>query len=191
MEPNLFSLLSGLRGPLRTIALAAAIVASSFVPRAHAQATTGDVVGTVVDSTGSAIPGATVELTNVDTHEKRIVVTGDSGQYTFTLLKPNRYSIAISRTGFKKSTTNTFSLAAGDRAREDSTLQVGAEDQTVQVEAQAPVLQSDSSVLTATITNKATQDLPLNGRNYINLVQVVPGGIGGFKQRLGQRESSR
>src|SRR5882757_6761740 len=172
MKPNLFSLLSGrnctgLRGEapslsrsgrphsLRTIVVAVAIVAGSFVSRAHAQATTGDVVGTVVDSTGSAIPGATVELTNLDTHEKRIMVTGDAGQYTFTLLKPNRYSIAISRTGFKKSTTNTFSLAAGDRAREDSALQVGGEDQTVQVEAQAPVLQSDSSVLAATITNKA------------------------------------
>jgi hypothetical protein len=53
----------------------------------------------------------------VDTHEKRTVVTGDSGQYTFTLLKPNRYSLVISRSGFKKSTINTFSLAAGDRAR--------------------------------------------------------------------------
>ncbi len=168
-------------------------MASSFVSRARAQATTGDVVGTVVDSTGSAIPGATVELTNVDTHEKRTLVTGDAGQYTFTLLKPNRYSIAISRTGFKKSTTNTFSLAAGDRAREDSTLQVGGEDQTVQVEAQAPVLQSDSSVLAATITNKATQDLPLNGRNYINLVQVVPGGTEGLNNGLasGNRPDDR
>jgi hypothetical protein len=151
------------------------------------------VVGTVVDSTGSAIPGATVELTNMDTHEKRTVVTGDSGQYTFTLLTPNRYSLAISRSGFKKSTINTFSLAAGDRARQDSTLQVGAEDQTVQVEAQAPVLQSDSSVLAATITNEATQDLPLNGRNYINLVQVVPGASEGLNNGLasGNRPDDR
>jgi hypothetical protein len=185
---------SGLPHSLRTAVVAGAIVASGlFLSRACAQATTGDVVGTIVDSTGSAIPGASVELTNVDTHEKRTIVTGDAGQYTFTLLKPNRYSIAISRAGFKKSTTNTFSLAAGDRAREDSTLQVGGEDQTVQVEAQAPVLQSDSSVLAATITNKATQDLPLNGRNYINLVQVVPGGTEGLNNGLasGNRPDDR
>jgi hypothetical protein len=178
----------------RVAVLAGVVLTSSLVvSRAHAQATTGDVVGTVVDSTGSAIPGATVELTNVDTHEKRTVVTGDSGQYTFTLLKPNRYSLAISRSGFKKSTINTFSLAAGDRARQDSTLQVGAEDQTVQVEAQAPVLQSDSSVLAATITNEATQDLPLNGRNYINLVQVVPGATEGLNNGLasGNRPDDR
>lgn len=185
---------SGLLRSLRTAVVAGAIIAGSlFLSRAYAQATTGDVVGTIVDSTGSAIPGATVELTNVDTHEKRTIVTGDAGEYTFTLLKPNRYSIAISRTGFKKSTTNTFSLAAGDRAREDSTLQVGGEDQTVQVEAQAPVLQSDSSVLSATITNKATQDLPLNGRNYINLVQVVPGATEGLNNGLasGNRPDDR
>ena len=178
----------------RVAVVAGVVLTSSVVVScAHAQATTGDVVGTVVDSTGSAIPGATVELTNLDTHEKRTVVTGDSGQYTFTLLKPNRYSLAISRSGFKKSTINTFSLAAGDRAREDSTLQVGAEDQTVQVEAQAPVLQSDSSVLAATITNEATQDLPLNGRNYINLVQVVPGATEGLNNGLasGNRPDDR
>ena len=179
---------------LRVALVVGAVLTNSLiVSRAHAQATTGDMVGTVVDSTGSAIPGATVELTNVDTHEKRTVVTGDSGQYTFTLLEPDRYSLAISRSGFKKSTINTFSLAAGDRAREDSTLQVGAEDQTVQVEAQAPVLQSDSSVLAATITNEATQDLPLNGRNYINLVQVVPGATEGLNNGLasGNRPDDR
>jgi hypothetical protein len=186
--------ISGMPRALRMAVLAGAMLANSLiVSRIHAQATTGDVVGTVVDASGSVIPGATVELTNVDTHETRTVVAGSAGEYTFTLLKPDRYSIAISRAGFKTSNIDTFTLAAGDRAREDSSLQVGSADQTVEVVGQAPVLQSESSVLSATITDKATQDIPLNGRNYINLVQVVPGATEGLNNGLasGNRPDDR
>jgi hypothetical protein len=179
---------------LRVIMVLILFIASAFmIPRSHAQATTADVVGTVTDSTGSVVPGAEVVLTNVDTQEKRTVTTDSSGQYVFTLLKPNHYSVTVSRTGFKKSTTDAFSLAAGDRAREDSHLEVGSEDQVVEVTAQAPALQSDTSVLSTTITDKATQDLPLNGRNYINLVQVVPGATEGLNNGLasGNRPDDR
>jgi hypothetical protein len=179
---------------LRIIAAVALFLSSAlFVPRSQAQATTADVVGTVTDSSGLVIPGATVVLTNVDTQEKRTVTTDASGQYIFTLLKPNHYSIAINRTGFKTATIAAFNLAAGDRAREDSSLQAGSEDQVVEVEAHPPALQSDSSVLSTTITDKATQDLPLNGRNYINLVQVVPGATEGLNNGLasGNRPDDR
>ena len=185
---------SGMARAFRLAVLAIAVLANGLVgSRMHAQATTGDVVGTVTDASGSVIPGATVELTNVDTHETRSVVTGGAGEYTFTLLKPDHYSIAISRAGFKTSNIASFTLAAGDRACEDSVLQVGSADQTIQVVGQAPVLQSDSSVLAATITDQATQDVPLNGRNYINLVQVVPGATEGLNNGLasGNRPDDR
>jgi hypothetical protein len=190
------SALPGPRRPrfLRIIAALALFLSSAFVAsHCYAQATTGDVVGTVTDSTGSVIPGAQVVLTNEDTQEKRTVTTDDSGQYVFTLLKPNRYSVAVTRTGFKKSSIAVFNLSAGDRAREDSHLEVGSEDQVVEVTAQAPALQSDSSVLSSTITDKATQDLPLNGRNYINLVQVIPGANEGLNNGLasGNRPDDR
>lgn len=179
---------------LRIMAALALFLSSAFVaPHCYAQSTTGDVVGTVTDSTGSVVPGAQVVLTNEDTQEKRTVTTDESGQYVFTLLKPNRYSVAVTRTGFKKSSIAVFNLSAGDRAREDSRLEVGSEDQVVEVTAQAPALQSDSSVLSSTITSKATQDLPLNGRNYINLVQVVPGATEGLNNGLasGNRPDDR
>jgi hypothetical protein len=181
-------------GGLRLVAAAVVLVSSILlVPRSQAQATTADVVGTVMDATGSTVPGATVVLTNVDTQEKRTTTTEGSGEYIFTLLKPNRYSIAITQTGFKRSEIATFNLAAGDRAREDSHLEVGSQDQVVDVVAQAPALQSDTSVLSSTITDKATQDLPLNGRNYINLVQVVPGATEGLNNGLasGNRPDDR
>jgi hypothetical protein len=69
----------------------------------------------------------------------------------------------------------TVTLAASDRAREDAKLEAGATTETVHVTGQPPVLQADSSVLTSTVTEKAVQDLPLNGRNYINLAQITPG----------------
>src|SRR5882757_2906094 len=164
-----------------------------FAATLHAQSTTADVVGTVTDVTGAVVPNATVQLTNLDTQEKRSTTSGDEGQYTFTLLKPNHYTLSVSATGFKTSTIASFNLAAGDRAREDTHLDIGATDEVVQVEAQAPALHSDTSVLGSTITEKATQDLPLNGRNYINLVQVIPGATEGLNNGLasGNRPDDR
>src|SRR4051794_37215003 len=66
-----------------------------------AQNTTADIVGTVTDSSGAVISGATVELTNVETQEKRTIISGESGEYTFTLLKPSRYSLTVTASGFK------------------------------------------------------------------------------------------
>src|ERR1700754_3272050 len=100
---------------LRILAALALFLSSAFVAsHCYAQSTTGDVVGTVTDSTGSVVPGAQVVLTNEDTQEKRTVTTDESGQYVFTLLKPNRYSVAVTRTGFKKSSIAVFNLSAGD-----------------------------------------------------------------------------
>lgn len=79
-----------------------------------AQNTTADVIGTVTDSTGAVVPGATVELTNMETQEKRVITSGGSGEYTFTLLKPSRYSLTVTAPGFKAFKISSFSLAAGD-----------------------------------------------------------------------------
>jgi hypothetical protein len=158
-----------------------------------AQNTTADVVGTVTDNTGAAIPNAQVELTNVDTQEKRGAVSGSGGEYTFTLLKPGRYSLKATVSGFKVFTIGSFNLAAGDRAREDAHLEVGANSETVTVEATPPALHTDTAALITTVTEKATQELPLNGRNYINLVQVAPGATEGLNNGLasGNRPDDR
>ena len=158
-----------------------------------AQSTTADVVGTATDGSGALVSGATVVLTDLETKEKRTAVSNDSGQYTFTLLKPSRYSLTISSKGFQTSTIESFSIAAGDRAREDGHLTIGAEDQVVTVEGQAPALHSDSSVLSSTITEKATQELPLNGRNFFNLVQITAGATEGLNNGLasGNRPDDR
>jgi Carboxypeptidase regulatory-like domain/TonB dependent receptor len=164
-------------------------------PALHGQITTADVLGTVSDSSGAVIPGATVTLLNLDTQEKRTAVSNDAGEFVFNLLKPNRYSLTVTvqKGGFQRFVIPSFALSAGDRAREDAHLIVGSEAQVVEVQAQEPALQTDSSVLGSIVTDKATQDLPLNGRNYINLVQVTPGATKGVNNGLssGNRPDDR
>jgi hypothetical protein len=179
------------RNSLRTLAVAGVLAAA--VSPAFAQNTTADVVGTATDVSGAVVPGATVVLTDVNTHDKRTVTAGSSGEYTFTLLKPGTYSLNVTASGFKTFQIANFSLAAGDRAREDAHLAVGSEGETINVEATTPALRTDSSAIISTVTEKATQELPLNGRNFINLVQVTPGATEGLNNGLasGNRPDDR
>jgi len=172
--------------------LAAAIMAALPLGL-HAQSTSADIVGTVTDASGSVVAGATVTLTDVDTHEKRTITTNGDGQYTFNLLKPDRYTVSITATGYSTSTIKPFHLSAGDRAREDSALAIGTASQQVEVEAQAPELHADTSTLSTLVTEAATQELPLNGRNYMNLVQVTSGATEGLNNGLssGNRPDDR
>jgi len=174
-------------------ALALIMVVSAIGMPLFAQNTTADVVGTVTDSSGAVIPGATVELTNVDTQEKRVLTSGGGGEYTFTLLKPSRYSLAVTAPGFKAFKTSFFGLSAGDRSRQDSRLEIGGTGEVVTVDAAPPQLHTDSSALITTVTEKATQELPLNGRNFMNLVQVTPGATEGLNNGLasGNRPDDR
>jgi hypothetical protein len=175
--------------------LAALWSCSLCEPALQAQITTADVLGTVSDTSGAVIPGATVTLLNLDTQEKRTAIANDAGEFVFNLLKPNRYSLTVSvaKGGFQTFVIPSFALSAGDRAREDAHLVVGSEAQVIQVQAQEPALQTDSSVLGSIVTDKATQDLPLNGRNYINLVQIAPGATKGVNNGLssGNRPDDR
>ncbi len=147
----------------------------SAAPFAGAQATTGDITGTVTDNTGATVANATVTLTNTGTNEKHTAQTGPSGDYTFSQLGPGTYAIQVVESGFQTFVIPTVNLSVGDRAREDAKLTVGSEATTVQVTGQTPALQTDNSVLSTLVTQQQVQDLPLDGRNYINLAQIVPG----------------
>jgi outer membrane receptor protein involved in Fe transport len=140
-----------------------------------AQVTTGDILGTVTDTNGAAVVEAAVIVENVGTHEKRTVQTFANGDYVVTLLNPGTYSVRVSATGFKTYTVSSVQLAAGDRVRVNAPLSVGQVSETVTVEAQASALQTDSAVVSNTIGEQQTQDLPLNGRNFVQLIQLSPG----------------
>jgi outer membrane receptor protein involved in Fe transport len=159
---------------------------------ARAQVTTADVVGRVADTSGGALPGATVTVHNPATGDTRTQVTAETGDYTFALLPIGRYTLTIELTGFGTFTRNV-QVSAGDRLRVDAQLALGTVAETITVTAQAPLVQSDSATVGALLPERAVQDLPLNGRNVIGLVRMVPGANEGLPNSLssGNRPDDR
>ena len=149
--------------------------ACAFHSPAYAQVTTADITGTVTDAQGGVLPGATVTLTNAETKETRTAKSDSTGDYVFPLLAPGHYSIRVQDTGFKSFSIADLAVEGGDRARADAQMTVGDTSQTIQVTATTPLLQADNATVSSTVTAAAVTDLPLNGRNFINLVQLVPG----------------
>jgi len=146
-----------------------------LVSALHAQRTTADVVGVVTDSSGAVIPGAKVAVRNLDTNAESTTTTDDSGNFVLTLLPIGRYSITASKEGFKNWTAAGVTLAIGDRFRQDIQLQIGTIGESVEVTAASPALQTDSSTVGSLINERAVQDLPLNGRNFVVLAQLAAG----------------
>jgi hypothetical protein len=158
----------------RGIALLALVVLLSGI-QTNAQVTTADVLGTVTDSSGGALPNAQVTATNVATNVARTTQTNANGEFAFPSLQVGTYSVSVEAKGFKKFTASV-ALSTGDRARVDAKMEVGEVNQVVEVkESAAPALQTDSSTVGGLVTEQATQDLPLNGRNFMKLAQLVPG----------------
>jgi len=141
----------------------------------QAQVTTADVIGRVTDPTGRIVANAKIALVNTGTNIERTEQTNQAGDYVFNLLPPGQYSIRIESAGFKAYKVANLLLAAGDRTRVDAQMQIGSASEAIQVTGEAAVLQTDSSSLGTSVTGKLVQDLPLNGRNYIALTQLVPG----------------
>ena len=153
---------------------------------ALAQSTTSaDILGVVTDPSGALIANVTVTLTNLGTLDARTFTTDATGAYTFSNLIPGHYKVVLHEQGFQTVSIPDIAVAAGDRRRLDEQMSIGGVTETVEVAATAPTLQTDSSSIASTVTEKAVQDLPLNGRNYVQLVQITPGANEGGPNGLG------
>jgi len=173
----------GLNGSALKLGLATiAVLLSGAILRA--QVTTADVLGTITDPSGAVVPGAKATLQNLDTGISRSLEVGASGDYLFTLLPIGRYSIKIEAPGFKAFSVGGITLQSGDRTRVDAHMELGQLGESVQVEAQAAALQTDTSTVGTLMTQRAVQDLPLINRNFITLAQVVPGASEGAPNAL-------
>jgi hypothetical protein len=147
-----------------------------FSSSASAQNTTGDIVGTVTDVTGSVVPNARVSVMNIGTHQRRQVLSSGDGNYAFTLLQPGLYTLQVEASNFKAYRLTDVNLGAGDRARFDVQLQTGTATETVEVHGETiPALQTDSGTVQTTVSERQVQDLPLNDRNFIGLIQASAG----------------
>jgi hypothetical protein len=142
---------------------------------ARAQTTTAQVSGQVTDSSGAAVPQASITITNLDTTLTRKAETSGTGYYVIPLLPPGNYKLTMEKQGFQTADFPNLVLQVNQTLALDAVLQVGTVAQSVTVEAQAPLLQATSADLGAVITTRAVVDLPLNGRNYSQLLVLTAG----------------
>ena len=131
-----------------------------------------EVTGTVSDSTGAVVAGATITIVNTASNETRAVETNEVGNYSVPFLKPGVYNISAELEGFKTSTTPGVLLELGDVSRVNFSLEIGVVTETVEVLAEAAMLQTESTALGTVVDQQRIVQLPINGRNYLNLVKL-------------------
>jgi hypothetical protein len=171
MTTSLFAQrISTLKG--MTLAVALCLVASGV---AYGQLSTATLTGVVRDSTGAIVPDATVTLRNAATTIERHAVSNSAGNYSFLNVTPGRYTLETTATGFRPNKVSEFELQVNQTMTQDTVLEVGTLEQAVQVEATAAGVESSTAELGAVVSEKQVVDLPLNGRNFTQLLTLTPG----------------
>ncbi len=150
---------------------ALALAASSLV----GQAFYGSVVGNVTDPSSAALRGATVTLINNGTQERRQGQSDANGAYQFLNLVPATYRVEVELSGFKRTAVPSVEVTVSGTIRADVVMQLGDVTQSVEVSAAAPLLQTENANLSQTVNTRSVQELPVSGRNLLNLVALVPG----------------
>ena len=140
-----------------------------------AQLPTATILGTVKDASGAVVPGATVTARNMDTGQTRTVPTEGDGSYRMSALPIGKYEVRVEHEGFQSEVRSGLELTVGEEAVINATLQVGSAAQTVSVTGEAPLINTTSGSLGGLVDEQKIADLPLNGRNYVDLMMLQPG----------------
>ncbi len=148
---------------------------SPFVATSSAQPTRAELAGVVRDESGALVPGATVVAYESLTGDTRTTVTSSGGDYVFTALRPGSYTLTIELSGFRRAVREGINLATGERLRVDVELTIGSVQETTTVTGEASLLRADTSSLGQIISHHTVQTIPLNGRNFVQLITLVPG----------------
>src|SRR5258708_5278030 len=136
--------------------------------------TLGEITGQVTDASGALIAGAHVSITNVNTNASRTSLTTDAGVYAFPSLQPGTYNIRVEKPGFKTATSNQVEVQVQQTVRLDIALTLGQVSESIEVSGSAVQLQAENSTVGTVIENARIVELPLNGRNYLQLVSLSP-----------------
>jgi Carboxypeptidase regulatory-like domain/TonB dependent receptor len=165
-------------GWLKTLSCVIAVLLACS--QCRAQMATAELTGNVLDSSGAAVANANVTATNVGTGIVHTAVSQKSGDYVLTDLPPGDYLLTVEAAGFRKLEQTGISLQVNQQARVDLNLQVGQAAETVSVTGHAPLLESESSSVGTVINQQLVNELPLNGRNFVQLATLSPGvnGVG-------------
>ncbi len=137
--------------------------------------TTGVITGTITDSTGAVVTGAKVTVKNIGTGEERLLETSATGVYVAYSLPVGRYEVEAVATGFKKASRGNIQLNVADRLGINFVLEVGEVNETVSITAEAPVVQTEKGDVGYVVNTRQMTDLAVNGRTFIQLVQLLPG----------------
>jgi len=142
---------------------------------AFSQGNTGRILGSVFDQSGGTVAGATVTVIDTERGITRTLTTDDAGEYNAPNLTPGNYTVRAEAKGFKKLERQNIVLEVGKEVRVDLTVQPGAQEQTVTVTEAVPLVETTNATLGGTLETKEIADLPLNGRDYQNLMGLRPG----------------
>jgi len=163
MVANLRSLMLGWLGALFGCALL------------QAQSSLGTIVGNVRDPVGAAVAGARVTVTNLNTNTSSTYQTNTTGDYFVPSLLPGRYSVTAEKAGFKKATVGNLTLEVAQTLRVDIPMQLGELTQTVNVNETSQMVDTDTATIGQAVTEREVADLPLNGRDFTNLIKLNAG----------------
>jgi Carboxypeptidase regulatory-like domain/TonB-dependent Receptor Plug Domain/TonB dependent receptor len=149
------------------------LVSAAADARAQTQITTGVIQGTVQDQAGAVVPGAAVEVKNVETNLTRSLVTDEDGRFTFLQLRPGRYTLTVSKQGYATLAQEEFQLTVGQTASLDLTMKVSQVAETVSVSA-VQTVDVAAAQTTTTIEEKTVANLPVLGRKFEDLLTLTP-----------------
>lgn len=162
------------------------------VARLAAQGTTATILGTVTDSTGAAVPGAAIQVKNVGTGQQQSTQSDTQGRFNVPDLGVGDYEVQASKVGFSTLVHKGITLTVGSQSVVDFALQVGQQTQTVTVEGEVTQVETTSSAVGSLVNQSQMRELPLNGRNFEQLIQLAPGvqnyygGSSGLNMREGK-----
>jgi carboxypeptidase family protein len=165
---------------VKRVALGLVIIVSLYSQSLIAQSVTGTILGTITDSSGGVIPGATVTLKHEGTGLTRTVTTDTAGEFTAPSLPTGKYTLTAELSGFKTVSMSNIDVGVDQRVRVNARLEIGAVSESVTITGASPLVQISSSELGTTVSEEQIKTLPLNGRNFVNLTRTVPGVVRGI-----------
>ena len=163
---------------LKFLTISVLLAVTLVVIPAQAQVERASIIGNVTDKTGAVLAGVVVTVTHEETNTAIKVTTSDTGAFTAVNLIPGSYTISASLPGFAPITYRNFVVQVSQQARLNFVMELGALEQSVEVTAGAPLLQTENASVGQVIGSAALNQLPLNGRNFVQLAVLAPGVTG-------------
>ncbi|HVF28211.1 MAG TPA: TonB-dependent receptor, partial [Pyrinomonadaceae bacterium] len=158
---------------LLTACLCLAFTATSVL--AQSQATSGNIEGRVLDPQGAVVPGSTVTAINQETGLERSVNADDEGNYRLILLPPGSYTVRANGQGFAQTESRDVAVTVGGATPLDVNLSVSGSSETVTITGDAPIVETTRTSVSTTVNQRAIENLPVNGRNYLDFATLTPG----------------